>query len=193
MTNSLTTDDVIEHKQSNHNPTQVVPINPDDHNTLDDPLMDNLESQYSLMNDLTLRKAYSLSRIVKIFALINFVFSVLYAMYNPWFFIPIIFSIMGYKGATSYSICYATAYMFYVIANAAARLGVFIYLFMELPQVQQGKHVFDFIVVIVGFLISSWVSKINYTFIKSIIDMTELERNILLNNNYNGKRVIILW
>ena len=67
-------------------------------------------------------KTYSLARTVKLLTLIDMFFSFMYCFYNPWFFIPLLIAISGYRGAVTFNANYIFLYATYVILEVLIRL-----------------------------------------------------------------------
>ena len=67
-------------------------------------------------------KTYSLST-VKFLTVIDMFFSFMYCFYNPWFFIPLLIAISGYRGAVTVLII--SFYATYVILEVLTKSAIF--------------------------------------------------------------------
>mgnify|MGYP001205607898 FL=1 len=82
-------------------PTQPIPA------VIVEPVNDNRE----ISDDMIM--CYSYSKTVRWLSMIDIVFSCIYALYNPYFFIPILIALSGYYGAKKYQTCPTLTYFIY--------------------------------------------------------------------------------
>ena len=137
---------------------------------------------------------YSISRTLKWLTIFDICISFMYCLYNPWFFIPLILAFTGYIGATKYSKVCSAVYMCYILLNSFTRLGIFLYLFSELSRTDKNYHVFDFLLVLIGTIISIWISKIILRFITYIDKLSPEEKQMLVENRIGTeRRLVVLW
>ena len=139
-------------------------------------------AEVSITEDM--KTAYSLSRTTKFLCLIGFCFSLMYAISNPYFFIPVIISLSGWWGAKNYSMCLVFLYLIYTLMMNIARVA-FTAVFYSNPKNQKGVTDLvlgvDIMITIIGFLLGMWICKIIYKFYVSIKDLTRDEINTLKN------------
>ena len=69
-----------------------------------------------------MKETYSLSKTTKFLCGIDFVFSLIFACYNPYFFIPVIISMFGYWGAKNYKLCPIFFYLIYSLCYLLTQL-----------------------------------------------------------------------
>jgi hypothetical protein len=138
--------------------------------------------QVTITEDM--KTAYSLSRTTKFLCLIDFCFSFLFAVSNPYFFIPVVISILGWWGAKNYSMCQVFLYLIYTLMTNIARVA-FTAVYYSNPINRQGITDFviglDILITIIGFLLGMWICKIIYKFYASIKDLTNDEIYTLKN------------
>ena len=129
-----------------------------------------------------MKDTYSLSKTTKFLCAIDFVFSFLYAFYNPYFFIPLVISAIGYWGAKNYKLCPIFFYLVYTFIINITRVAVTItyYLHTNDPSIQMYKVV-DILITILVFLLGIWIMRIIYKFYSSVKNLSEDELYILRN------------
>lgn len=102
-----------------------------------------------------MKECYALSKTVKCLALIDSVFSFIYALYNLWYFIPLFFSYSGYYGAKNFNKNFTLMYVIYLLLNTLSRIFFFIYVCVNQSLVSNFNY-FVFISVI-SVLIELWI------------------------------------
>ena len=146
------------------------------------PVVANEVQPVTITEDM--KTAYSLSRTTKFLCLIDFCFSLIYAFSNPYFFIPVMISLLGWWGAKNYSMCQVFVYLIYTLTMNVARVA-FTAAYYSNPINRSGISDFalglDILITIVGFLLGMWICKIIYKFYASIKDLTTDEIYTLKN------------
>jgi len=161
-------------------PTHPIPV------FIVDPISENRE----INNDMMM--CYSLGKTVKLLSIIDIFFSCIYALYNPYFFIPIFISFSGYYGAKKYYTCPTLTYFLYNFFGNIIRIGYSIYFFSNIDTVQQNNYTFSFILSIFCGLVGLWIARVIYRFYTymSKLSRGDLEHLRLLQY-YRDYRVII--
>ena len=77
---------------------------------------------------------YRLSKTVRIFAIIDIFFGLLYLFFNYYFLIPLLIAFIGYHGAKNYISCSVLTYAIYQIVNNLLRLGFTIYSYVKIRE-----------------------------------------------------------
>ena len=110
-------------------------------------------------NELTnnMLKTYNLAKSVKLFSIIDIVFSFLYSLYNFYMLIPLIFSYAGYYGSKKYKVNYINLYLCYQMVNLILRTISFIILVSNTPDL---NFFFTYLFFILSTIIGMWVLKI---------------------------------
>lgn len=161
-------------------PAQVIPA------VIVEPVSDNSD----ITDDMVI--CYSYSKTVKCLSMIDIIFSCIYAIYNPYFFVPIIIALTGYYGANKYQTCPILIYFIYNFIGNIARIGYSIYLYSIINNDQRGDYMFSFIFSIFCGFIGLWIARIIYKFYTCIkkLNPEEIYRLKLLQY-YNNYRVIV--
>jgi len=137
------------------------------------PVHDNPPPILMMPHD-RLIQIYRLGRAVRLFAIIDGIFLLIFALSYWLLSIAIILPICGYYGAQQYRRCYIYLYMLYLVGN----VGLRIYL-ITLTSV-----VVWMLIYIVGILIELYIMRIVYNFDQMIKDLTDEDKRQLqfLNN-----------
>tara|TARA_B100000073_G_scaffold342345_1_gene345281 strand:+ start:616 stop:1164 length:549 start_codon:yes stop_codon:yes gene_type:complete len=138
-------------------------------------------------------KTYSLARTVKLLTLIDMFFSFMYCFYNPWFFIPLLIAISGYRGAVTFNANYIFLYATYVILEVLIKSAIFFAAYASLSNDERANHLFNVILVILSIFISIWILDVLYKFIKFINKLTHLELEHLCNRGIPRHRLVYVW
>jgi hypothetical protein len=112
---------------------------------------------------------YRLGRAVKLFAIIDGIFLLIFALTYWLLALAIILPICGYYGATQYKRCYIYMYMIYLVGN----VGLRIYL------ITQAGQVLWTLIYVVGIIIELYIMKIVWNFDKLIKDLTDEDKREL--------------
>ena len=85
-------------------------------------------------------------------------------------------------------------YLCYVLLLCFSRLGIFLYLYSKMNAIERQDHIFDFVLISLGFVISIWISKIVYKFVfylnkLSDYELTSLQLGLIIIDN----RPQIFW
>tara|TARA_Y100000996_G_scaffold349324_1_gene288068 strand:+ start:1135 stop:1671 length:537 start_codon:yes stop_codon:yes gene_type:complete len=104
---------------------------------------------------------YNLSKSVKLFTLLDGFFCFIYAVYNPYYFFPLLLTVIGYYGAKNYNKTFTIIYLLYCVLNIVSKviLWVFIMYF------QERLSNYDYI----GFSLFTWLSILCELYISRII------------------------
>ena len=131
-----------------------------------------------------MKTAYSLSKTTKFLCLIDFAFSLIYAFSNPYFFIPVLISSLGWWGAKTYNMCQVFIYLIYTLLMNVARVA-FTAVFYSDPKnrmcISDFAFSLDIIITFVGFMLGMWICKIIYKFYVSIKNLDNQEIQTLKN------------
>lgn len=147
--------------------------------------VDNEFSDNSAIITNDMKKTYAYGRTVKILCCIDFFFSLLYATFNWYFFIPLIMSAMGWCGAKYYNMCQIFIYLCYTMVMNIARVASTIALYLDS---QMSTHIHtrmyiasDILITVISFILGLWICKIIYKFYESIKNLSEEELHTLRN------------
>ena len=138
-------------------------------------------------------KTFSLARTVKFLTVIDMFFSFMYCFYNPWFFIPLLIAISGYRGAVTFNANYIFLYATYVILEVLTKSAIFFVAYASLSNDERANHLFNVILVILSIFISIWILDVLYKFIKFINKLTHLELEHLCNRGIPRHRLVYVW
>ena len=138
-------------------------------------------------------KTYSLARTVKFLTVIDMFFSFMYCFYNPWFFIPLLLAISGYRGAVTFNANYIFLYATYVVLEVFTKSVIFFAAYASLSNDERANHLFNVILVILSIFISIWILDVLYKFIKFINKLTHLELEHLCNRGIPRHRLVYVW
>jgi hypothetical protein len=126
---------------------------------------------------------YSLSKTVKCLALIDICFSVLYAFYNFWYFLPLLFGYFGYVGASQFKKNYISIYLCYNICNILSRfifIIMFAYAYLQGSlNIKESQFSLNIIFSILCILLEFWILKVIHKFRNYLSDLSESELNRL--------------
>lgn len=118
-----------------------------------------------------LRAIFQLSLIVKLFAVIDALFVVIFALSYPPLFLAVILPVMGWRGAHQYDARMLRAYILYLFASIVVRLVL-----LSTGDGAPGKG----FILILGVLVSSFVLRVVHRFTEIVQTMTQLEREALI-------------
>ena len=138
-------------------------------------------------------KAYNLGQSVIMFAIIDVFFSILYAVLNYWFFIPILLALCGYYGAKNYNKCLTFIYGGNIFLVNAVRVGYSSYLYYNLSGDDKSQYTYSFVLIVLCGLIGLWIAKIICKFYSSLNKLNENEKNVLKVVRYLENSRIIYW
>ena len=117
--------------------------------------------------------AYNLAKSVKLFSILDGVFCFLYALYNVWYFIPLIMNVVGYYGAKNYNKMLVLSYLIYSIINIISKSinWIVITFFTSIPDNfdWNGYTFFTMIGILVELFIFRMVCRL-YTVLKNLDD-----------------------
>ena len=142
---------------------------------------------------LKMKETYSLSKRIKCLALIDVVFSFMYAFYNVWFFIPLFFAYFGYFGAQKFKANYIMAYMIYNILVILFRIVstvLFIVSYYNGLEISPSTYTLNLLFSFLSIIVEIWIIKIVKRFHKNLIDLTIPELNKLKQGLQIEYRVI---
>ena len=117
----------------------------------------------------------------------------MYCFYNPWFFIPLLIAISGYRGAVTFNANYIFLYATYVILEVLTKSAIFFAAYASLSNDERANHLFNVILVILSIFISIWILDVLYKFIKLINKLTHLELEHLCNRGIPRHRLVYVW
>ena len=139
---------------------------------VDENFDENLEAQEITTE---MKKCYSLSITVKYFASIDFLFSLFFAVYNNYFFLPLLLISFGYYGAKDFNLASTIIYFLYTVCINIIRSVVFFDYYYHLNADERGDEMFNFVVLFFCFFIGLWISRIIYSFARLMSKLSEEE------------------
>ena len=127
-----------------------------------------VDSHIEITDDMKVCK--SLQNSVMILALFDIFFSVLYAITNNLFFIPLIFSLLGYFGGKYYNKFYILSYIIYNFFTLLFRIVTLFYI-INLDINDDNSYPMFYIFSLLCLLIETWILKIIikfYSYLKKL-------------------------
>jgi hypothetical protein len=112
---------------------------------------------------------YRLGRAVKLFAIIDGIFLLIFALTYWLLALAIVLPICGYYGAQQYRRCYIYMYMLYLVGNVGLRVYF----------ITQATVVVWMLIFVVGIIIELYIMKIVWNFDKLIKDLTDEDKREL--------------
>jgi hypothetical protein len=153
----------------------------------------NIESDSE--NNDTIVKCYQLSTTVKIFAIIDIIFSCLYAFYSFFYLLPLLIAFYGYYSAKMYISSGVLTYSIYQILNNIIRLALAIGYYVK---IKKNNNINDYsnenlgmCFVILSNLLGLYIARFSYKLYKSLKSLTKDEYTNLLVLTYPIN--IIYW
>ena len=153
----------------------------------------NIESE-SETNEKII-KCYQLSATVKIFAIIDIIFSCLYAFYSFFYLLPLLIAFYGYYSAKMYISSGVLTYSIYQILNNITRLALAIEYYI---RIKKNNNINDYsnenlgmCYVILSNLLGLYIARFSYKLYKSLKSLTKEEYTNLLVLTYPIN--IIYW
>ncbi len=140
-----------------------------------------------------MKETHALSKTVKCLALIDVVFSLMYAFYNLCFFIPLFFAYFGYVGAEKFKSNYIMIYMIYNVLAILLRMistVFFIISYYNGLEISPSTYAFNLIFSFLSMFVELWILKIVKRFHKNLTDLTFPELNKLKQGLQIEYRVI---
>tara|TARA_A100001234_G_scaffold201951_1_gene195008 strand:- start:9 stop:572 length:564 start_codon:yes stop_codon:yes gene_type:complete len=132
-------------------------------------------------------RTHNYKRSVMWFSGIDIFFSMIYCLYNPYFFIPLVIAFTGNYGARKYNICMVKFYFMYcVLVNIFGRLSYAVSTYVLMDNKEKDLYTFDFVWVLISTAISIWVCEIIYKFIKNYKKLSNEEIEFLKGNHNMG-------
>ena len=130
-------------------------------------------------------QAYRYSKSVKVFSIIDFVFSVIYFLsYATYYFLfTCLISLMGYYGATQFNTCYSKTYLIWNMFALLLQTVLFISFINDNYGNLSNDNSFA-IYFLIGFLSISlkfWVTKMIYSFNKYLTSLNQSETETIKN------------
>ena len=137
---------------------------------------------------------YSLSITVKWLALIDFLFSSMFAFGNIYFLIPVIMSLFGYLGSQHFNKTYTFIYFTYIFSINIIRVILFLNTYFNHPHDDNEEPPpLSFVFLIICTLLEFWISRIIYRFYYSMKNLTPQELDIIKNIKQLSEYYTILW
>jgi len=121
---------------------------------------------------LNIKKTFSYSKSVQLFAIIEAFFLILFGFYQPWYFLQAIGPICGYVGAKKFNVYLSYFYFSYLIV---AFLSKIVILSLTLPNPDSFFIFLSFFTL----FIDIWILKISHSFLHYLQGLTADERNNL--------------
>ena len=136
---------------------------------------------------------HDISKGVITLACIDVFFSIIYALLNVWFFIPIIFGLCGYYGAKNFDKCLTYLYGANIYLVNTTRIIYSTYIYYNLSNEDKITNIYNFIIIILCGLIGLWISKMICKFYSSLARLTQDEINSLRLVRYLENSRTIYW
>ena len=121
----------------------------------------------SITNEMKI--VYSLGKTIKFLCFFDIFISFVYSLYNYFFFIPLIFSLIGLYGVKNYNFHFILFYLIYEIVIFSARSITFFY---SLTCCINNIYFIQVIFFILSTIIGIWIIEILYKFIKNLKKLT---------------------
>lgn len=140
-----------------------------------------------------MKETHALSKTVKCLALIDIVFSFMYALYNLLFFAPLLFGYFGYIGAQKFKSNYIMIYMIYNVLAILLRMITtvfFIISYYNGLEISRSTYIFNLLFSFLSIIVEIWIIKIVKRFHKNLIELTIPELNKLKQGLQIEYRVI---
>lgn len=122
------------------------------------------------VNPARIRMAAQLSRIVRLFALIDVVFLVLWSMSYPILGLGIVLAVCGYFGARNYKRPLIFAYLLFMVLNVAGRIY----------WIKISKGMGLIVLISLGIIVEFFIMNFTWKFQKLVSELTPDERQQLL-------------
>ena len=155
-------------------------LNPDNLNELDD--FDNDKVSYTLR----------LSKSIKYFTLSDIIINLLWVFISPWYVFPPMFAFIGYIGYLKYNIKCLYTYLIFLLLYICFKI---IYLINATTNNTYSNEI-----LILGAILGSlstlsnlYVSRFIYKFIKNIENLSNNEKNKLINAKIQPKKDLVFW
>ena len=148
-------------------------------------------SEYNISDNML--KAYNLGKSVILFASIDFIFGILYAIYNPWFFLPLLFAMSGYLGAKNYNKCLTLIYASNIFIVNAFRIGYSSYIYAGLSGNDKSNYLYSFAMIILCGLLGLWIAKIVCKFYSELCKLSNEDIATLRLVRKLNKHQLVYW
>ena len=133
---------------------------------------------------------YNLSKSVKLFTLLDGFFCFIYAVYNPYYFLPLLLTVIGYYGAKNYNKKFTITYLLYCVLNVISKVILWVYIMYY----QERLPNYDY----TGFSLFSWlsilcelyISRIICKYYDSLCNLTDSELQSVKNLKYRIARIV---
>lgn len=119
---------------------------------------------------------YSYGYTIKILCFIDIFISILYAVYSPLLFIPIIFAFCGLFGVKNYNYHAVLCYFIFEAFVLITRLITFFYI---VSCCSENIYFFNTVFLILATIVGIWILEILYKYIKNLRDLSIEQINIL--------------
>ena len=134
---------------------------------------------------------YNLGKSVILLAFIDLIFGALYAIYNPLFFLPLVFASCGYIGAKNYNKCLIFIYGANILLVNLFRIGYSSYYYAGLNSEDKSNYIYSFAMIIICGLMGLWIAKIVCKFYSSLSKLSlEENKNFKIVRSLQNKRLI---
>ena len=102
----------------------------------------------------------NLGKSVILLAFIDLIFGALYAIYNPLFFLPLVFASCGYIGAKNYNKCLIFIYGANILISKPFQNRLFFLLLcLNLSSEDKSNYIYSFAMIIICGLMGLWIAK----------------------------------
>jgi hypothetical protein len=148
-------------------------------------------NEYSVSQNMV--NAYNLGKSVILFACIDLFFGTLYAIYNPWFFLPLLFALCGYFGAKNYNKLLIFIYGANIFLTNIFRIGNSSYIYANLSGTDKQNYLYSFIMILLCGLLGIWIARIVCRFYSELSKLNIEELRILKLVRHLNSRRLVYW
>ena len=132
------------------------------------------QDQYQSL-DHNVVTVYAMAKTVKIITIIDFITSLFFVFYSPYYIIPVAISIIGFCGAKYYKYCYILLYTILSLLSYIVRTSFLIYI-----KNQDNSWIFwDYVVIVMSTLFEMYLMRYLVIFYNKMKNLNETEYNEL--------------
>ena len=125
-----------------------------------------------------IREAYKLSKTIKMITYSSAVLSLVLCLFNIYFLIPLLVTVVGWFGADQYSRALCITYIMYLFLVTVIRDYLFMLVFLDYKPSKRGDLYVEMFIICLSSLVNMWLIMRVFKFINVIdkLDYTTLER-----------------
>ena len=129
-------------------------------------------------------ECYALSQTVKLLTLFDIFFSMFYFFYNPYFFIPMLFAIMGYMGAKNFNINQVQCYLSFILCYNLFRVIAWFFYIYNISADNGNNLILGTLFVFICFVIELWIMRVVYRLSICLQKLSNIQLDIIKKNIY---------